>query len=429
MPGARVALGLLLAINLFNYIDRQVLAAVEPEIAHTLFPDAEKPGASDEVKADAGFRMGLLADAFLVTYMIAAPVFGFLAHRFSRWLLIAFGVVCWSLASGASGWDWGPNLAFCYTMLFLTRCFVGIGEAAYGPIAPTVLSDMYPVERRGKILSYFLLAIPVGSALGYTFGEMVSSALGWRWAFYLVVPPGLLLGLWCFMLWDPKEKSPEESESEPRMHWKDLMVLARTPSYVLNTLGMAAMTFALGGMGFWMPRYLESRQVPDFYGLGPRTMFGAILVLGGLLATLGGGWLGDKLRPRFSGSYFLVSGVAMLLGFPMILLLLVTPFPVAWIFVFLAIFFLFFNTGPTNTILANVTHPSMRAAAFAVNIFIIHILGDVPSPPLMGYLNGMVSREFSFQVVSLMVLVGGIFWLWGAVYLKRDTERIEPTPE
>jgi MFS family permease len=425
---------LLLLINLFNYIDRQVLAAVEPEIRRALFPESEKPGASDEVVALSKFRMGLLSDAFLITYMLAAPLFGVLAHRFSRWLLICFGVVCWSLASGASGWQWGPldlpqMLVFSFWMLFLTRCFVGIGEAAYGPIAPAVLSDLYPIERRGKIMSYFYLAIPVGGALGYTLGDMMShSSLGWRWAFYLVVPPGLLLGLWSFLMWEPNAKE-QSTHEEPMRHVTrdDYLQLARTPSFVLNTLGMAAMTFAIGGLAFWMPDYLDWRkqlgEATDLGGVGGRTIFGAVTVLAGLLATLGGGWAGDWLRPRFSGSYFIVSGVAMLLGFPAIVCLTLTPFPAAWIFVFIAVFCLFFNTGPTNTILANVTQPAVRAAAFAVNIFLIHILGDVPSPPLMGYLAGMFGRNVSFLVVSAAALVGGVLWLWGARYLQRDTER------
>ena len=101
----------------------------------------------------------------------------------------------------------------------------------------------------------------------------------------------------------------------------------------------------------------------------------------------------------------------------------VSPFPLAWVFVFLAVFFLFFNTGPTNTILANVTKPSIRAAGFAVNIFIIHILGDVPSPPLMGWITDRNDNNpnLSFVVVSVLILVGGVFWLLGAKHLERDT--------
>jgi MFS transporter, Spinster family, sphingosine-1-phosphate transporter len=429
--GAHLALTLLVIINLFNYIDRQVLAAVEPEIRKALFPESELPNASEETRANALQAMGWLSSAFLLTYMLTAPVFGFLAERMSRWLLIGVGVGVWSLASGASGWDWGPNLLLGYWLLFLTRCCVGVGEAAYGPAAPTVIADLYSMQSRGQVMSIFYLAIPVGGALGYTFGEVVSGSglngflgrEGWRWAFFLVVPPGILLTVLSLLMRDPRSKTAQADGTPlPRVHWRDYLILLRTPSYVLNTLGMAGMTFAIGGLAFWMPDYLINyRKVPDLLGQGPRTAFGAITVLAGFLATMAGGLAGDMLRSRFSGSYFLVSGAAMLLGFPMILLLIYTPFPLAWVFVFLAVFCLFFNTGPTNTILANVTHPSMRATAFAINIFIIHLLGDVPSPPLMGYITGYCNQDVSFIVVSLAMLVGGVFWLWGARYLERDT--------
>jgi MFS family permease len=203
----------------------------------------------------------------------------------------------------------------------------------------------------------------------------------------------------------------------------DYRTLLRTPSFVLNCAGMTAMTFAIGGMSFWMPTYVH-----EFRGVGTLTevnlIVGAITVATGLTATLFGGYLADRLRTRLPGSYFTVSGISMLVGFPMLLLMLVVPFPWAWIFVVLAEFCLFLNTGPTNTILANVTHPSVRSAAFALNIFIIHALGDAISPPLIGRITGMANGNMNigFTVVAFAILVGGIFWVWGAWYLERDTE-------
>jgi MFS family permease len=425
-PGLRahLALTLLVVINLFNYIDRQVLAAVEPEIRAHLFPEASRPDADPETKAKARSAMGWLSAAFLITYMLTAPVFGLLGERMSRWVLIAIGVGLWSLASGGSGVDWGNNLVLAYGLLFLTRCFVGIGEAVYGPIAPTVIADLYPVKSRGQVMSLFYLAIPVGGALGYTLGgQVASSTLGWRWAFYLVVPPGLLLALLALFMRDPPSGGADALHAPARpATWKDYRTLWETPSYVLNTLGMAGMTFAIGGMAFWMPDYLvEYRKVEPLWGMEPRMAFGGITVLAGFLATIAGGLAGDWLRKKVPGSYFFVSGIAMLIGFPMILLMIWTPFPSAWIYVFLAVFCLFFNTGPTNTVLANVTHPSVRATGFAINIFIIHILGDVSSPPLMGYIAGYTNQDVSFIVVSVAVLVGGLLWLWGMRYLDRDT--------
>jgi MFS family permease len=249
VPGANLALALLIVINLFNYIDRQVLAAVEPEIRKELFPDNP-----DSRLAMA--RMGWLSSAFLVTYMIAAPIFGFLAERMPRWWLIGIGVLLWTAASGGSGARWGTDLALAFWLLFLTRCCVGIGEAVYGPVAPTVLSDLYPIKQRGRVMAWFYMAIPVGGALGYTLGDVVlkNLHLEWRWAFYLVVPPGVVLGLWCFFMREPPAGGCDGVQaSGRRAQWKDYLTLARTPSYVLNTLGMTGMTFAIGGLAFWMP--------------------------------------------------------------------------------------------------------------------------------------------------------------------------------
>ncbi len=441
-PGARAALGLLLLINLFNYIDRNVLAAVVPWIKESFFGANSAMGGGRTLTAlldwsqrHLGFKpenalIGILGAAFMVIYTVGAPVFGRLAERYSRWVLVAIGVILWSLASGASG------LAMTFMLLLLTRCFVGVGEAAYGPVAPSIISDFYPVRIRGQVLAWFYMAIPVGSALGYVLGETVAksglgpwgarslggSAESWRWAFYLVVGPGLLLGVWSFFMREPPRGQADLAQAAPAaaVRWRDYRLLLRTPSYVLCTLGMAAMTFAIGGMAFWMPYYLQHRPGT---GGAPITTFGAIVVVAGLTATFLGGFAGDKLRARFPGSYFLVSGAAMLAGFPLFLAVLKAPFPLAWGLIFLACFCLFFNTGPSNTILANVTHPSMRAAGFALNIFVIHALGDVISPVVIGVLSDKYSMNVGFVVVGVMFLVAGVLWLCGAPFLQRDTER------
>src|SRR5216110_1433060 len=178
VSGAHAALFLLLAINLFNYIDRQILAALEPDIRATFFATGD---------VNAMTKTGLLGDAFFVTYMISAPILGLLADRFSRWIIVGSAVILWSLASGGSG------LAATFAILFATRICVGIGEGGYGPAAPTILSDLFPIEKRGRVMAIFYAAIPVGSALGYVIGGLIGAHLGWRWAFYLVTPPGLLL--------------------------------------------------------------------------------------------------------------------------------------------------------------------------------------------------------------------------------------------
>ena len=403
-PGARRALILLLCINLFCYLDRYLLAGVLPEIKAAFL-------AGDH---DANGKAGLLTTAFLVSYMLTAPLFGWLADRYSRWIIIGFCVALWSIASGASG------LATGFVMLLVTRCFLGIGEAGYGPAAPTIISDLYPVQRRGEVLAWFFMAIPVGSALGYAFAGLIAQWHGWRWAFFLMTPPGLILAFLSMRMRDRRGSAFTMKKERPGLH--DYLKLFRIRSLTMNILAQTAMTFAIGGISVWAPTYIvEARGLPKVL-VAP--LFGGLLALSGLISTLLGGWLGDKLRSRFSGSYFLVSGIGMLLSFPCVVAMLYVPFPLAWVFIFLAMFFLFLNTGPSNTALANVTPPAMRATAYALNILIIHLLGDAISPPLIGWIRDHGSWNLSFLVVSTVMLVAGVLWLAGQHTLARDTEAV-----
>jgi MFS family permease len=444
VPGARHALLLLVLINLFNYVDRQVLAAVEPSIREEFFPPVPDPATGKLIEpSDAKELTGFLSFAFLATYMLTAPIFGALATRMSRWLLIGIGVAVWSLASGASGLApflgkglgggglllFGYMLPTVYLVMLFTRCLVGLGEAVYGPVAPDIISDLFPVQKRGQVLAWFYAAIPFGGALGYALGAVVMKATGdWRDAFFVVVLPGLLLGAWCTLMREPPRGLTDQVAPTGRTaSWSDYLFVLRTPSYLLNTTGMTAMCFAMGGLAFWAPGYLTYLKVGDVFGMPAVMFFGLQTAVLGLLATLLGGIAGDALRRRFSGSYFLVSGAAMCIGFPMLLLMVEMPFPVAWVPMGLFVFCLFFNTGPTNTILANVVHPQLRARGFALNILIIHLFGDAISPYVMGKMIGNENRyALAFQFVSVTVLLGGLLWLWGAHYLQRDTE-LAPT--
>jgi MFS transporter, Spinster family, sphingosine-1-phosphate transporter len=407
MSGAGSALFLLLAINLFNYIDRQILAALEPDIRATFF-------AADDVHAMT--KTGLLGDAFFVTYMISAPILGLLADRVSRWIIIGSAVVLWSLASGGSG------LAATFAILFATRVLVGIGEGGYGPAAPTILADLFSIQTRGRVMAVFYAAIPVGSALGYVIGGLVGAHLGWRWAFYLVTPPGLLLGLLCFLQRDPRVGAHQLVQESPRRSLRDYVSLFRTRSYLINCVAQTLMTFVTGGLGFWVSAYLRYRNQSSDVGM---TVFGLITVVAGLVSTLLGGVVADRLRSRLPGSYFWVSGIGMLIACPFFLATLYTPFPAAWIPMFFAIFFLFLNTGPSNTALANVSLPAVRATAFAVNILVVHAFGDVQAFWLLGYIGGHTNMHVAFLFVSGIIFLSGVTWLAGVKYLPADTAAVE----
>jgi MFS transporter, Spinster family, sphingosine-1-phosphate transporter len=419
--GAIYALGLLMVINLFNYLDRTVLNALSLPIRGSI--GLEKPA------------FGYLTSVFLYAYMLGAPLMGRLSERFSRWWIIAASVAVWSLASGMTG------LATTFGMLLISRILVGIGEAGYGPAAPALISDYFPVERRGRVMALFYLAIPVGSALGYVYGGPFTKGVeNWRWAFYLVVPPGLLLALLCL-----RQREPERVSTAPvekRSLVRDTKTLLRIPSYVFNTLAMTAMTFAIGGISVWIPEYMTDRMAQQ-HGIYPfillaqpwaleqretmlqevNTTFGIIVVISGIISTFLGGWVADKLRTRFGGAYMLVSGIAILVAFPCTLAMLKLPFPYTWAAVFGAVFFLFFNTGPANTALANVTSSNMRATAFALNIFTIHAFGDAFSPPLIGWLATKTTWNTAFLLVSLMMVLASALWLIGSRYLADDEER------
>ncbi len=403
-PGARAALILLLSINLFNYVDRSILYSLSSTI-QTEFGETNS-------------AMGFLVTGFLLTYMIIAPIFGWLGDHWRRWVLIGIGVILWSLASGGSG------LANSYSMLLLMRCLIGVGEAAYGPVAPTLISDLYPVATRGKVLAWFYAAIPVGSALGYVIGGLFATPDRWHYAFLLTIPPGILLGVLCFLMREPQRGLSDKPVSvlpKKRPSIRDYALFLKNKSYLLNTAGMTAMTFAIGGLAAFMPTYLERERGLD--GQNANLIFGGVIVVAGLTATLAGGMIGDWLREKYKGSYFLVSGIGMLIGFPLFLLMLITPFPYCWGVIFFAVFFLFFNTGPSNTIIANVIPASERAAAFALNIFIIHALGDAISPYLIGKIADYSNFKTSFIVVSITMAIGGVIWLMGCKHLERDTRR------
>ena len=424
--GAVSALALMLIINLLNYIDRSMLAAVEEPL-------------SREFSLTEG-KAGLLASAFLYAYMLGAPILGRVAERMSRWWIIGGSVLVWSLASGWTGF------AYSWGVLLLTRVLVGFGEAGYGPAAPALIADYFPISRRGKMMALFYLAIPVGSALGYIIGGKVNALWGWRTAFHLAVVPGVLLAALCFFRKEPRPLRAVSTQQKTSI-LADAKVLLRIPSYTLNTAAMTAMTFAIGGISFWIPRFMTERKAAQD-GLAPQwamellhglpsaatlqrkneilsemnTTFGIVVVIAGILSTFTGGWLADKLRPRWSGAYFTLSGVAIALAFPCTLLMISLPFPYTWFAVFCAVFFLFFNTGPANTALANVTSSRMRSTAFALNIFFIHALGDAISPPLVGYVKRVTNWETAFTLMSLMMVLASALWIMAAKYLERDTE-------
>ena len=402
---ARLAVALLFSVNFLNYIDRYVIAAVAPLLQSEF-------GLNDA-------QLGLIGSMFMVAYMAFSPIAGVLADRYPRRYFVGGGVIVWSLATVASGFAAG------FRQLLAARSMIGVGEAGFGGVAPTLISDLFPKEKRGRMLAYFYVAIPVGSALGFLLGGFVGEHWGWRQAFFIAGGPGLVLGLLAFLMAEPPRGAGDGvAKSERRFDWRSILVLTRTPSFVHTTLGMSAMTFALGGMAYWMPTFFHrERGLPLDEA---NTLFGGMTVASGLVGTFLGGWLGDWLLKRTPKAYLLVSGWGMLLGVPFAALGLMTEARALYLpAIFVAQVLVFLNTGPANAVLVNVALPEIRASAVAASIFVYHLFGDVPSPILIGRASDAFGLERALLLTSAAMAVSGIFYLWGARSLGADTDRVQ----
>lgn len=391
---ARWALAALTLVNLLNYLDRFVVAA--------LF---ESLRASPLRPSDA--QLGWLVTAFLLVYTAASPGFAWLADRgASRPRLIALGVALWSAATFASGW------AETFGELLLARAALGIGEAAYATIAPALLADCFPPERRGRVYAIFYAAIPVGSALGYVVGGLVDRALGWRAAFFVAGGPGLLLALAMLLLPDPP-RGATESGAPAAGGPGGYRRLLGNRGYALAVAGYAAYTSAVGAMGAWMPAFLE--RVRGLPRSEATLRFGAIVVVTGFAGTFAGGYLGDALLGRTRQAYLWLCGAAALLAFPLSLLALLSPSPPVYLAAMVgAQLLLFACTGPVNSAIVGAVSPLDRATAVGLSIFAIHAFGDVPSPIVVGWLSDRVGLASAVAVVPASVLLAGAIWTFAA---------------
>ncbi|MBP7868292.1 MAG: MFS transporter [Acidobacteria bacterium] len=393
MPGAVFAVSVLTAMNLLNYLDRYVPSAVKD-----LFK-------SDLKLTDAETSLPL--SAFVVVYMLASPVFGALADRHSRKGLIALGVALWSLATAAAAFATG------FWSFLAARACVGVGEAAYATLAPALMSDLYPPERRNRVLTVFYTAIPIGAALGFSLGGILGEHLGWRAAFLIVGLPGVAAAVTALMIRDPGLGAQDGKPSGPPPSWKNaLHSLRRNREYVLAVAGYTAITFASGGMADWFPTFLSRHRGMSHAEAG--SVLGTVTIIGGLLGTLTGGILADRLRGRTRHPYLALSAVSMAPAFGFAVLALTLQDRAAIIgCILLAQFFLWFYNGPINTVLLNCVEPAYRARAFSLSILLIHILGDAVSPPIIGAISDLTgSLPLAMWLIPATMGLGTVIWAW-----------------
>jgi len=399
---ARAALGVLTGLNVLNYADRYVGAAMMPLILSSLaLSDAEG---------------GLLQSAFILSYSLVSPLAGWMGDRWARLRLAAAGVLVWSVATVASG------LAPSYAALLLARTVIGVGEASYAVVTPSLLSDLYPPERRARVFAIFYAAIPVGTAVGYALGGTIGEAFGWRSAFFVAGIPGAVLALTLLCLAEPERGASDSADTRPATPLglgPSLRALCARRSYLYNTAAQVLYTFAMGGLATWMPTYyVRERDLP----LGTAsTTFGLLLLIAGFAGTVLGGQLTDRLASRLRGAQFAISGWGLVLSllFTAGAVLATSP-GIFWPCTFVTLLLLFLNIGPLNAAMANVLPPDLRARGFALTTMAIHLLGDAASPWLIGVVSDHVGLTAPILAAGVLLGIAGVLLLMGRGALERD---------
>lgn len=417
VAGATTALVLLTAMNFVNYIDRYIL-----------------PGVQEQVKREfhvSDAQIGSITFWFFLTYMCAAPLTGWLGDRFPRKPLI---IVCALLISAVNVLT---GTVHAFDSLLLRHAVLGIGEASLGIYAPALLADFYPEADRNRVLTIFYTAIPVGAALGYLIAEVVGARFGWRMPFYVSAAPGFLIAVLIFFwMREPRRGASDTGVNRllgeaidaeigeirnPILRLLDAIKtvwrsLGRNPPYLYATLGMAAITFSLGGISAWMPSFLQRS------GFSPNTVgltLGAITAGAGLGGTAFGGWLAQMWLRSNHRALYLVSAWSALLTVPFGVLCFFGPRATMLPALGIAMFCIFLGTGPLNAAIVNAVPAAVRATAIAMELFLIHALGDTPSPRLIGMVSDRSTLATGLGLTLVTMAIATVLLFLGARTVPR----------
>ncbi|XP_072949166.1 protein spinster isoform X1 [Epargyreus clarus] len=427
-----MTVGILCFVNLINYMDRFTLASVLTEV---------------KCEFDIGNdSAGFLQTVFVVAYMVFAPIFGYLGDRYSRRKIMAFGVALWSLTTLFG------SLIKNFAVFALFRGLVGVGEASYSTIAPTIISDLFVGNVRSKMLAFFYFAIPVGSGFGYILGSAAFSVTGdWRWG--LRVTPILgavaVVLISCVMR-DPERGQAEESHMKPTSYRDDLRALIKNPSFMLSTLAFTCVAFVTGALAWWGPRfiYLGLKLQPGVDADESRVslVFGGVTMAAGLLGVPLGSWLGAALVARWPRAHPVICGCGLLLSAPAMglgILFANTDYYAPFVFMFVGELALNLNWAVVADMSLYVVVPPRRSTAEAFQILISHMFGDAGSPYLVGVISENLIRTFSpassepsdsvqFRALQYALfttcfveVIGGVFFLVTALYIVRDKLKVD----
>jgi MFS family permease len=417
MNSQRAALWALIVIftaNFFNYLDRQLVSAVERQISAGLVLEE--------------WEFGLLWTLFTVGYMVCALPIGYLADRFSRPRLFALCVAIWSVATLATGMaTWKP-------ILFGSRVFIGIGEAGCLVIGPSLISDLFARHNRGRALSLFYLGMPLGGTAAFILAAVLFYFdRSWRELFYLAGAPGFIIALLIWLLPDPG-RGASEADAALGQHGAvpgglaDYVQLLRNRTLILIILAQAAAVTILVplihfGKKYFMDRHALSEQRASMVLL--------LVMAAGAVGNSVSGLIGDRLARRYKGAYALLAGVGFLAAWPCLVVGLSSEAASIYLpALAVGSFFCFLCMPAVNTQIANVVNPAQRGAAWALAVFILHLLGDTLAPPVFGAVSKEMSRQVAFLGFSFALVPAILFCFVAAVTARGDTARaVTPVEE
>ncbi|VVC37398.1 Major facilitator superfamily,Major facilitator superfamily domain [Cinara cedri] len=447
----KITVVILCFVNLINYMDRYTVAGILNDVQKEF-----------NIGDDKG---GLLQTAFVISYMICAPVFGYLGDRYNRRFLMVFGVFLWSLTTFVGSYT------DHYCLFLFSRSLVGIGEASYSTIAPTIISDMFVKKVRSRMLALFYFAIPVGSGLGYIVGSEAARIFGsWHWG--LRVTP--LLGMMAILMILFLMEEPERGQSEGLSHltttsWsEDIMLLIRNRSFVFSTAGFTCVAFVTGSLAWWGPNImwqgLKMQKGYEHVELNSVSFsFGVIAMAAGLIGVPLGNYLSERLKVHYPKADPLICAVGLLISAPFLFLGLVLAdkyYYLVLVLIFIGQISLNLNWSIVADILLYVVSPNRRSTAEAFQILISHSFGDASSPYFIGVISEMLKKLFknniplflasvtlannSLQIVdfkddkinfqslqyalfisSIVEVLGAIFFFCTARYIVKDKELAE----
>jgi MFS transporter, Spinster family, sphingosine-1-phosphate transporter len=404
----------MVGINFLNYMDRYVGAALVTPIKNEFqLSDAQ---------------VGLLATAFLLVYAIAALPFGFWGDRGVRRSVIGVGVTIWSIATLFSG------LAANYVQLFLSRAVVGIGEASYYPAGTSLVSDYFPKEQRARVMSIWGAGSVIGIAVAYAGGGFVGDHFGWRSAFFIAATPGLVLALLAFTMREPLRGSMEKAgpalKRTTDATMRTFINLMRIPTLRAAILAQTVLYFVLASNAFWLPALLNRRFGMSVSGAG--LLSGGVLVLGGLIGTLAGGWIADRRAKTRPAAHLEVGIAGFLIGAVFIVIALIAPLNIGPIPVFVPAFLvtviaLYLHSGPFTALSQNVVSPALRASCVTLLLFVSHVFGDSHSTFDVGWISDHIhSLQIALLITSpTLLVVAAIIAATGLRTVKTDTNAME----